>query len=236
MVNYHIQKTQRGKFIVRDQADRQLARRDTEAEAQTWLDDRIASDVAESKRLAAIHQEQQKFDGAVPDLNRLQIRWQNWRNWFYNELVHAERNAAQFGRAQDMKFDEHHASPSFQKQQRYLTEELTDVSNARELYDEKIVPLDTLLKNARQAHDTDDLAVTLDAAEPLIESMNGFFMGVARPEEYKRPVGRPPAAGSGRQIRISATVPPDYKTWLERRGDISEQIRSLIERAMEESR
>lgn len=44
--------------------------------------------------------------------------------------------------------------------------------------------------------------------------------------------GRPPAAGTQRQVRISATVPPEYADWLRAHGDISTQIRAMIEREM----
>ncbi len=47
-----------------------------------------------------------------------------------------------------------------------------------------------------------------------------------------RGVGRPPAAGTRRQVRLTVTVPPEYAEWLRARGDVSAQIRRLIEQAM----
>lgn len=49
----------------------------------------------------------------------------------------------------------------------------------------------------------------------------------------RRPVGRPPAAGSRRQVVVSITIPPEYRDWLDERGDRSEQIRQMIAQAME---
>ena len=51
----------------------------------------------------------------------------------------------------------------------------------------------------------------------------------------RRGAGRPPAAGTQRQARTTITLPPEYKTWLESRGDMSAQIRALIEREMQDS-
>jgi hypothetical protein len=231
MIVYRIQKTAKGDFIVRDTGGREMARRGTESEAEQWIVEQHAREEAEATAARERQAQHKAFNATVTDLNRLQIRWQNWRNWFYEEMTYAARKTAQFERAQDMKFDEFHASPSFQKQQRYLTDEIDENARAADLYDE-MVTLDTRMKNARQHHDMDALAVALIAAEPLIERMNGFFAGKARPDEYKRPPGRPPAAGTQRQVRLSITVPPEYSDWLREHGDISEQIRALIERAM----
>ena len=51
----------------------------------------------------------------------------------------------------------------------------------------------------------------------------------------QRKPGRPPAAGDKRQVRISATVPPEYADWLRAHGDISAQLRGMIEHSMKES-
>jgi len=56
----------------------------------------------------------------------------------------------------------------------------------------------------------------------------------AQLDALKRRPGRPPAAGDKRQVPVSITMPPEYRDWLDRHGDRSEQIRKMIEQAMSE--
>lgn len=56
----------------------------------------------------------------------------------------------------------------------------------------------------------------------------------AAPVAVKRP-GRPPAAGTQRQVRVSLTLPPEYVDWLDQRGNRSEQVRAMIEREMQQA-
>lgn len=51
---------------------------------------------------------------------------------------------------------------------------------------------------------------------------------------HERKPGRPPAAGDKPQVIVSVTMPPEYRDWLDRRGDRSEQVRKMIRRAMGE--
>jgi|SRR3990172_6783741 len=233
MNEYTICKTRKGDYVVKIQGDRLAGRFQTEPEAVTFVDQKRADEAAEAERNRAFHAAQSAFNDIVPDLNRAQIRWQNWRSWFYNELQHAERKTAQHADAIDRL--PNHDSPSFEKQERYLTQGMEEGANARDLYYGMISPMDTRIKAARRAHDVEVLTATLSEAEPLIEQMDKFFTSIARPEEYKRPVGRPPAAGSTRQVPVSITMPPEYKAWLQSRGDVSEQVRTMIEHNMQEA-
>lgn len=64
--------------------------------------------------------------------------------------------------------------------------------------------------------------------------MPGMNTKKRKPAEPINPrPGRPPAAGTQRQVRISVTVPPEYRDWLQARGEVAAQIRAMIEREME---
>lgn len=55
------------------------------------------------------------------------------------------------------------------------------------------------------------------------------------PVAVKPRPGRPPAAGTLRQVRTGITLPPEYLDWLKARGNVSEQIRAMIEREMQQA-
>jgi hypothetical protein len=55
---------------------------------------------------------------------------------------------------------------------------------------------------------------------------------LSKTNSKKRLPGRPPAAGTVRQVRLTITLPPEYRAWLEARGNVSQLLRAMIEREM----
>lgn len=90
-LTYTIQHTHAGDYLIRDQADRQLARFAGETEAAAWITQRQAADAAEAAEREMHERAQAAFDESMPDLNKLQLRWQRWRNWLYDALSQESR-------------------------------------------------------------------------------------------------------------------------------------------------
>ena len=233
MIEYTIQPTRKGQFIVRNPMGNECAKLDTRVEAEAWIERKHEQErLAEAANTQA-RSEQDKFDAGVPDLNKLQIRWQNWRNWFYSNLVHEDRSLGQHRRALDMIPDGAQGelgtsgSPSYARHEQRLTEDQIEQEKARSLY-EQAVHVDTRIKAARRSKNQDELArLLLEDAEPIIAQMSGFFPHMARPEEYKRPANRP-----GTKPDISLFLGDNRKAWLQAQGGIQPTIQQLIDQAM----
>lgn len=180
-IEYRIQPTRKGDHIIRDQAGRELARRDTEPEAKAWIEAQEEKDRVEREEREAQAAEQETFDNAIPDLNKMQLRWQAWRNWFYDQLQR-EGNRTQQMRTHLDRLDS--SLPSYNHHESRLTRDQQQLVEAQALY-EKAVTLDGQIKQARLDHDAIRLAETLTKSEIMIEQMGGYFFHAARPDDAK---------------------------------------------------
>lgn len=181
MITYTAKQTQRGDYIIRNQAGNEMARLATEAEAQEWITARLAQNEREHQERAAPAQEQQTFDDSTPDFNALQIRWQTWRTWFYDQLRRKDRRMAQMRDHLDRLDSD---LPSYNKHERYLTEDQQRQADANTLY-EQAVALDTRIKTARRNRNTTALIATLTESETMIAEMSHYFLSSARPDDAK---------------------------------------------------
>lgn len=185
MIEYRIQQTHAGVFIVRNQADNQLARFDTEAEAQTFIIEQQAATASRAAQTETAIADRESYMVATPTLTEAQLTWQQWRTWFYGAMRWAAKDTAAMQRAIDMKAGKFAGRPSFEKQEGYLTDAMREDLEARQLYD-RAVELDTRIKAARRGRDTAALAEALAEAEPLIEEMRPFFATVGAPPPAPR--------------------------------------------------
>lgn len=230
MITYIIQHTHKGVYIVRDQADRQLARFATEADAAAFIAERQAQNTAAEQAHEADLAEQQTFDDSLIDLKTLQLRWQRWRDWFYDVMMAEAKNTAAHQRAMDRAA--YADSPSQRKQEHNLTAAMEEDETARVLY-EQAVALDTRIKTTRRQQHVDALADALTETEAIITRMNGFFLYAARPEDWggaRVGSGRKPLADGEPTVRKTVTLPASQAAELETLGDgnLSAGIRKLM--------
>lgn len=232
MIDYTIQPTKNGKFIVRNPMGNECAKLDSEEQAITWIAEKNNRELADERERKSYADEQEKFNDAVPSLNALQLRWQRWRSWFYDELVHEDRRLGREQMALDHIPDGSTGefgttgSPTYAKHERQFTENMEAAASARSLY-EKAVRLDGLIKTARREKNEDELnRLLVDEAEPIIAEMDGYFLSVARPEEYKKP--NKPGTKPDTSIHLGA----ERKAWLQSQGGVQATIKKLIDEAM----
>lgn len=175
---YSIQETKKGDFIVRGPGPgRREMFRGTEVEAQNWIDQEQAKIQGQAEQAT----NQESYDNSVPDLNAAQIRWQKWRSWFYNELQREARRVNQMRGALD-RLDSN--LPSYSHHEQGLTEDQENLTKAESLYS-RAVYLDSRIKTARRAKNTEELTGLLAVAEQMIEEMDNYFTWKARPSEDK---------------------------------------------------
>lgn len=234
MIEYTVQPTSKGQFIVRNPMGNECAKLGTQAEAEIWIERKHEQELQVETERAQAQAEQDNFNDSTPDLNMLQIRWQNWRNWFYNNLVHEDRSLAQHRHALDIIPDGAQGefgtagSPSYARHEQRLTEDQIAQVKARTLY-EQAVHVDTRIKAARRSKNQDELTrMLVENAEPLIAQMCGFFPHIAMPEEYKRLANRP-----GTKPDTSLFLGNERKAWLQSQGGIQPTIQKLIDEAMQ---
>lgn len=115
----------------------------------------------------------------MSNADNLQVRWQNWRNWFYNEMIHETHRTEQAqryigGLDKELPSYDHHAGN--------LASDQHDIQSAQDLYYEQISPLDARIKKARRENNYDELIGALAEAERMIEIMHGYFIGSAAPD------------------------------------------------------
>lgn len=222
MLEYTIQKTKtKGDYIIRAMGGREYARFDTEAEAHAWVVARMAADAQESAERQQRAQQQASYDNSLPALYQMQLEWQRWRTWFYGELRHESKRIAAARRALD--YAPHPESPTYAGHELHLTEDMDDQERARALYDEIVVPLDTRIKTARKAKDTESLKAALLETIPVIAEMGEFFPHVARPEKQK----------GGTAPDTSINLGDERKQWLRDQGGIQPTIQRLLDAAMQ---
>jgi len=188
MTDYTARFTKAGDWLVRDYAGRERARFATESEAQAWIDTTRELSHAEQAAREQSEAEQIVYDAAIPDLNALQLRWQLWRNWFYDNLMRTDRRLDAQQRHLDSIPDGQIGEPgtagshSYASQERHYVRDQQEQLEAHELY-QRASALDTQIKTARRAHDTETLRSLLEAdATRMISEMSGFFISIARPE------------------------------------------------------
>lgn len=219
-MQYTIQPTKNGKFIVRNPMGNECAKLDSPDEARAWIERQHA----QAQQAEAGQAGEERFDSQIPDLNRLQIRWQNWRSWFYSNLTHEDRRLAKARRVADGITDE----ARFHQREQKLTAEQADQAEAQALY-QRAASVDGQIKAARRAKDQDELTRLLaDEAEWLIAQMDGFFLSAARPEEYRRP------SKPGTKPDTSLALGEERKRWLAEQGGIQPTILRLIDEAMKQ--
>lgn len=225
-MTFTIQPTKKGAFIVRNRMGNELAKFDTAAAAAAHVAALEEAEREQRQASAARNAEQAEFDSAVADLNALQLRWQNWRNWFYGELTHEDRRLASFRNHLDNLPDD--SSPAYRHHERSLSADQTAQHEARRLY-ERAVAVDREIKDARRAKNQGELERLLsEAAEPIIAAMDDYFPHIARPEEYK-PI---PAKKPGAKPNTSLYLSDEHRSWLQDQGGIQPTIRRLIDNAM----
>jgi hypothetical protein len=188
MTDYTARFTKAADWLVRDSAGRERARFATEAEAQAWIDSTLEQEREDQAAREQSRSEQALYDASIPDLSTSQLRWQVWRNWFYDKLVRTDRRLGQqqdhLDRIPDGSIGEPGTagSHSYASQERHLINDRQQQQQAHELY-RQAVALDTEIKAARRARDTETLRGLLDGpADGLISQMGGFFLAYARPE------------------------------------------------------
>lgn len=220
---YKIQLTQKGDYIVRQPDTREVARLATREEAEAWIMKKNEEHAAEMADQEHDTQEQTTFDNTVPDLIKLQIRWQNWRSWLYSEIQRTGKNLAH----KRMHLDNVDSSlPSYAHHEHELTKDQQELVEANDLYNRAVI-VDTSIKAARRTKDQAELErLLVEEAEPIIEKMNQFFVFNGRPEEYK------PVSKGGTKPDTSLFLGEERKEWLREHGGIQPTIQALIDKAM----
>jgi hypothetical protein len=222
VITYTIQLTKKSDCIIRQSHDgREMARFDTEPEAQNWVDQQMAKNAAETAARERQADEQEKFNRAVPDLNKMQIRWQKWRAWFYDEMFHEERRTGQFRRHLD-SLD----STSYNHHEQHLTTDQEQLAETKMLY-AQAVNLDGRIKTARNEKNVIALFGALNEAEAIIEQMNNYFPSSARPDDKTR---------SGTKPNTSLVLTDEELTFIDQKfgGRKSVAIHEALKRLMEE--
>lgn len=123
--------------------------------------------------------EQSIFNKSVPELNKKQVKWQNWRNWFYSNLCDEDRRLHLAKTAIEDVSNEALLKPHLVDR---IEKEEQSQKQAHDFYDEWIVPLDIAIKNARRNQDKEALEKTLKTSEDMTKTMNDFFPASARLE------------------------------------------------------
>ena len=188
MTDYTVRLTKAADWLVRDQAGRERARFATEAEAQSWIDSTREQEDADQAAREQARQEQDLYNASVPDLSASQLRWQTWRNWFYDNLVRTDRRLDAQQRvldripSGDLGEPGTSGSPSYASKERHYIADKQRQVEAHELY-RQAVATDTAIKDARRARDTETLRSLLEGdAARIISQMGQFFGPSARPE------------------------------------------------------
>ncbi len=187
---YGIQPTRSGEFIVRQRDGRELSRFPTIDGARADIQERQLADAQAREHRLEQWAGDREFSFAHSDLTDAQLRWQDWRNWFYNELVHEDRSLAQHERALDRipngEIGEFGTtgSPSFANHERHYIDDAKRQKTAHDVYSQACA-LDKKIKQARRDQDVDALSDLLLQSEQMIKTMSGFFLSIARPDDAK---------------------------------------------------
>lgn len=116
--------------------------------------------------------------------NRMQIRWQKWKNWFHTNLKREGRRVDQM---------REHLDKLNSSQLNYYEQSLTDQMDAAELYT-RATALDSRIKQSRQEKNILALTEGLIETEAMIEQMGRFFLHQTRPDDTKRAGSKPNAS------------------------------------------
>lgn len=180
--SYHL--TRRGDFLVSGLSDA-ISRAATEEEAQRLClaeQERIDAAAAERNRL---HAEQESFNATGPDLNKLQLEWQRWRNEFYSALRYEQKRVSASRRALDRIPDEKtQSSPTYPGHERRCSEQEQEMHDAEQQYN-RAVQLDTAIKNARREKNIEALAGALHEAIAFAHTVPQVGMLYAEPPQVE---------------------------------------------------
>lgn len=167
---FTIQPTRRGDYLIRTRCDREITRASTESEAL----DLCQKLQAEHDADWAAYQEENRlfneFNATTPDLNRLQIQWQNWRSEFYNALCYENRRVAAERRALDRIETR---SATYEKHESNHVRVATEIQGRNDDY-ETAVHLDTEIKRARRARDVTALTTAIERAITFAREKSGY--------------------------------------------------------------
>lgn len=174
MITYRIQQTQRGDYIVRNPGGREMARFTTEPEAQGWIVQQNITEMDAHAAATRVAEEQRAFDATVPDLNAVQLEWQEWRSRLYDRLQWDGKRLAQYRAHLDNvpagDGPGTTGSHSYAHQEDVLTREQREHQEGRALYD-RAVTLDEQIKAARRANDVASLAARLAEAQAMLPEL-----------------------------------------------------------------
>ena len=158
--DYIVQKTRKGDFIIRDRADRQLARFDAENKAIHFIEKLVEKINNERKQIEIENEKREKL---FRSFNSRQIKWQEFRNELYNVLCWKSKNNEKIMRNIKSDRKQHIVLKSMKR-----TEEL-DV-----LY-QQAVDIDTRLKNARYEMNIVNYIAILEIAEKFIIDNENYY-------------------------------------------------------------
>lgn len=229
-MDYKIQATRKGDYIIRN-GSREVARIATQVEAQAWIDQREISDAASAAERQSRIADQEKFNASVPEeLNVCQIQWQQWRDWFYGEMVAKDRRHAAAERAMARMLAP--GTATFQRHIASLARNSEILEDLKTLYEE-IVTLDGQIKAARREQNADALAKALSDVMPMVARMKAALPHVGgRPPEEK-PEEKPKKSVGGTAPDTSLHLGAERRSWLREQGGIQPTIHSLIDGARE---
>lgn len=223
MITYRIQKTSKGDFIVRNMGDREMARFDTESEAQDWIDQKNATETQEENERETSRTRQNAWDKTTPHLYDAQLVWQQFMHEFYNEL-HSESNRV---RLQSRMADGlNSSSVSAEHHRQSATEDAVKLRDAQLVYHGEATDLDTRIKEARRSQDAEQLTQALAEAETLMPRMAGMLPNIVPPKKSPR---------AGTKPNTSIVLTQEELGFIERKlgGSKSAAIHEALRRLMD---
>lgn len=167
---FTVQPTQRGDFLIRNRCDREISRASTESEALELCQRLQAEHDAEWASYQDECRRSREFNTTTPDLNRLQIQWQNWRSEFYSAMCYESRRVAAERRALDRIETR---SATYENHESNYARVATEIQGRNDDY-EIAVRLDTEIKRARQARDVAALTIAIERAIAFARDKSGY--------------------------------------------------------------
>lgn len=167
---FTIQPTRRGDYLIRNACDREVGRATTESEARELCNklqaehDAAWAEYQEENRLF------EEFNATTPELNQLQIQWQNWRSEFYDALCYENRRVAAGRRALDRIESR---SKTYENHESNHARAATEMQVRGDDY-EMAVHLDTEIKRARRARDVAALTDAIERATAFAREKSGY--------------------------------------------------------------
>lgn len=222
---YGIQPTAGGEYIVRQRDGRELSRWPTIDEARGDAQQRQAQDVQDREERIQLWAVDREFGAAHRDLTDAQLRWQDWRNWFYDALVHEDRRLGRqekaLGKVPEGAAGQYGTtgSPSYVKYDRDYIDGAKRQAEARQVY-ERTVALDAQIKAARREQDIHLLTARLMQAERMILDMRGYYQG--QPDDGRQILNRGEVHHDGQLYDLVEDATPTNRAFPGGWGDASE--------------